>query len=282
MAPEIFRYSDYRTYLADFYRREKEQGRSFSYRSFALRAGLSSPNYLKLVIDGKRPVTQKNIGAFLRGTKLAGPAAEYFRALVAIEEGGDEREKISLVDRLLRLRLKHSGDPLQVDKDRWDILRSWHHWAVRELVVLRDFRADPAWISLRLGKKISAAQAKESLELLLRLEFLRKGKGGRLVQSEPLITTSDEISNLVIRHLHRQFIELGLISLFHDPVSSREMNGLSVALRENEVPLFKKMLKEFRRELNRQFSSAEKIDADHVYHFQTMFFPVTSVKQEAK
>jgi uncharacterized protein (TIGR02147 family) len=272
---DIFQYGDYRTFLADFYRREKERSPGFSYRAFARRAGLASPNYLKLVIDGDRPVTEKNLSAFLRGLKLGSPESEYFRVLVSMKESRDDKEKVQLLERMLKLRVKHSGDPLQVDKDRWEILRSWHHWAIREMVQLKDFQPDPTWIAQRLGRKITPAQARESLELLARLQFVRSDDKGRLRQSDAMITTADEISNLIIRHIHRQFVELGLVSLFHDPVSVREMNGVTLALREDQIPVFKKMLKEFRRELNRQFSDSNETRADHVYHLEMMFFPVT-------
>lgn len=273
---DIFQYGDYRTFLADFYRREKTRSPGFSHRSFAKRAGLASPNYLKLVIDGLRPVTEKNLAAFLRGLKLAGPQGEYFRILVSMKESRDDKEKSSLLERLLKMRVKYSGDPLQVDKDRWEILRSWHHLAIREMVLLRDFQADPHWIASRLGRKITPAQAKESLEILKRLEFLKEDAlTGRLRLSEPMITTSDEISNLIIRHLQRQFVELGMVSLFHDPVHVREISGITLALREDQIPAFKKMLKDFRRELNRQFSDSNESKADHVYHLATLFFPVT-------
>lgn len=273
---DIYQYGDYRTFLADFYRREKARSPGFSHRSFARRAGLASPNYLKLVIDGVRPVTEKNLSAFLRGLKLSGAQSEYFRILVSMKESRDDKEKVALLEKLLKMRLRHSGDPLQLDKDRWEILRSWHHWAIREMVLLRDFQADPAWIAAKLGRKITPAQARESLEVLERLEFLKADPGsGRWVQSDPMITTSDEISNLIVRHIQRQFVELGLVSLFHDPVTVREISGVTIALSDEQIPVFKKMLKDFRRELNRQFSTSSETEADHIYHLGIMFFPVT-------
>ncbi len=278
---DIFQYGDYRTFLSDFYRLEKERSKSFSYRSFARRAGLSSPNYLKLVIDGDRPITEKNLSAFLKGLKLSGSKAEFFRVLVSLKESRDVDEKNDLLEKLLQLRIRHSGDPLQVNKDRWEILRTWHHWAIREMVLLRDFKRNPEWIAQRLGQKISAAQAQESVELLQRLEFLRDDNG-ILRQSEPMITTSDDISNLIIRHLHRQFIEQGLLSLFHDPVEVREITGLTIALRKEQVPKFKQVLKDFRRELNRQFSEGTSAGSDHVYHFETMLFPITKAQEETQ
>ncbi|MCB9620237.1 MAG: TIGR02147 family protein, partial [Sandaracinus sp.] len=46
---DVYGYLDYRAYLRDFYETKKAAGRGFSFRSFSKRAGLKSPNYLKLV-----------------------------------------------------------------------------------------------------------------------------------------------------------------------------------------------------------------------------------------
>lgn len=279
---QVFAFGNYRSYLAEFYRYEKARSPAFSYRSFALKAGLTSPNYLKLVIDGQRPVTEKNLSGFLRGLKLKGAEAEYFRLLVQLQETKDVRTKADLLEQILRLRQRHSGEPAALAKDRIEILRGWHHWAIREMVLLEDFREDPAWIARRLRRRIAPSDAAESLELLQRLEFLQR-KGGRLVQTEPMITTSDDISNLIIRHLHRQFIEIGTWSLFNDAVEDRELSGVTLALSPEQLPALKRKLKEFRRELNREFSApANKAGAAEIYHFESLFFPLTrKVSREA-
>jgi uncharacterized protein (TIGR02147 family) len=49
---DVFRYRDYREFLGAFYAQKKQSG--LSYRGFARAAGLGAPNYLKLVIEGKR------------------------------------------------------------------------------------------------------------------------------------------------------------------------------------------------------------------------------------
>ena len=53
---DVFGYLDYRQFLADFYA-AKKQARGFSYRAFSRIARLGAPNYLKLVIMGKRNLT---------------------------------------------------------------------------------------------------------------------------------------------------------------------------------------------------------------------------------
>lgn len=50
----IFTYTDYREYLKDFLKNRQATGEAASYRWLNQRAGFTSPNYLHLVIHGKR------------------------------------------------------------------------------------------------------------------------------------------------------------------------------------------------------------------------------------
>ncbi len=58
----VFSYEDYRTYLRDVYADRKRRG--LSHRGLARRAGLSSPSFLKAVMDGQKnlsPATAKRL-----------------------------------------------------------------------------------------------------------------------------------------------------------------------------------------------------------------------------
>ena len=52
--PSLGDYSDYRKYLNDYYRFKKANDRNYTYSIFSARADIRSPNYLKLVVEGKR------------------------------------------------------------------------------------------------------------------------------------------------------------------------------------------------------------------------------------
>jgi uncharacterized protein (TIGR02147 family) len=77
---DVFRYLDYRAFLADFYKAKKRRG--FSYRAFSRTAGLGAPNYLKLVIGGERNLTKAMATRFAGACRLQGDAAAYFERLV--------------------------------------------------------------------------------------------------------------------------------------------------------------------------------------------------------
>ena len=83
-SPNLFDYFDYREYLHDFYQFHKKRNSSYSYRLFARKAKLGSPNYLKLVVDGKRRITDRTLCQFARGLGLNQDEEKYFRELVML------------------------------------------------------------------------------------------------------------------------------------------------------------------------------------------------------
>src|ERR1700742_3239126 len=87
---DVFRYLDYRSYLADLYAAKKKRG--FSYRAFSRAAGLGAPNYLKLVIEGKRNLTPPMAARFAAACGLAGDAADYFQQLVAFNQASSSEQ----------------------------------------------------------------------------------------------------------------------------------------------------------------------------------------------
>ena len=269
---DLFSYTDYRAFLKDFYAEQKGKNSLYSYRVFANKAKLGSPNYLKLVIDGVRRITDKNLPNFIRGLRLSSPEAEYFTNLVFYQEAKDQEAKGTYLTELEKLRSKSLQITHEFRKAQQEMFASWYHGAIREMVLLKDFREDPEWISAKLGNKVTAKQVQESLELLIKLECIKREEG-RLVLSEPLVTTSDEVSSRLIRDLHRQFIDLGVKSIMQDAISEREINGLTIALPKDRIPEFKKAIKDFRKELNKVFSTTN--GNEEIYHLNINFFPLT-------
>ena len=91
--PSVYEYVDYRAYLRAFYEAEKAQRAAFSYRYFARRAGLASPNFLKLVIEGKRNLGKESVLAFATALDLNAEETEFFNDLVAFAQGGPHERR---------------------------------------------------------------------------------------------------------------------------------------------------------------------------------------------
>lgn len=271
-APNLFDYFDYREYLHDYYQFHKKRNSAYSYRLFARKAKLGSPNYLKLVVDGKRRITDRTLFQFARGLGLNRDEEKYFRELVMYQEVSDPDSKELHLRSLLKYQEKQRT-PTPLKADRIKFLLDWHHAVIRELVATRDFKEDPAWLAKRLGNKITEAQAKESLELLERLQILRRNANGKLEQQEPLLTSSDEVPSHVIRSLHRTYLRKAINSIFAVPIEKRELSGLVISIPAHRMKEVKEEIKEFRKKLNRKYGLDK--DGDEVFFVGLYMFPVT-------
>lgn len=78
-------YSDYRELIRDYYLTEKAKGDGFSFRVFSKRAGLRSPNHLKLVMMGERNLS---LEAALRCAQAMNLTAEESTHLARLVLGG--------------------------------------------------------------------------------------------------------------------------------------------------------------------------------------------------
>src|SRR3989344_8603024 len=102
---DIFTYRNFRDLLSDYYHTQKKQKASYSYKAFAEKAGLNSPNYLKLVMDGKRNLSHKNIKKFAKGLGLDRYSSEYFENLVYLNQAEEDelrnfyKGRLSLLNR---------------------------------------------------------------------------------------------------------------------------------------------------------------------------------------
>jgi uncharacterized protein (TIGR02147 family) len=271
-APNLFDYFDYREFLQDYYLFHKKRNSAYSYRLFARKAKLGSPNYLKLVVDGKRRITDRTLYQFARGLSLSRDEEKYFRELVMYQEVSDPDSKELHLRSLLKYQEKQRT-PTPLRAERIKFLLDWHHAVIRELVLNSDFKEDAAWIAKRLGNKISETQARESLDLLIRLKFLERNSEGKLEQKEPLLTSSDEVPSHVIRSLHRTYLRKAINSIFSVPMEKRELSGLVLSIPASRLKEIKEELKEFRKKLNRKYGLDK--NGDEVYFVGLYLFPVT-------
>src|SRR5262245_11343971 len=98
---DLFKYLDYRRFLKDYYTEQKaKRGSAFSFRSFARLAGLSSPNFLKLVMDGKRNLGPEGIKSFAKALKLGKEESSYFENLVHFNQSATDDERNEWYKRL--------------------------------------------------------------------------------------------------------------------------------------------------------------------------------------
>lgn len=276
-ALDVYRYLDYRRLLGDYYRAKKAEGRGFSFRQFSRRAGLKSPNYLKLVMDGDRNLSVSMAERFAEAIGLEGDARAYFTDLVAFNQAKSSTERNEGYARLTRFRAYRSAHALDMAHGAY--FSTWYMPAIRELAARDDFEADPGWIASRLLPRISRQEAQRALETLLELGLLVRDGDGRVVQGDSLVSTGPETTGLFIGNYHRGMMERAAESIDLVPAQDRDISSLTLCLGDDGLRRLKSRIQRFRRELL-ELSDLEDHPAQ-VVQVNFQLFPLTAPDPEA-
>lgn len=272
MKPDIFKYSDYRVYLKDFYAHRKSSNDNFSYRHFAKKAGFTSPNFLQLVINGKRNLTRDSVVKFSNALELNKKERFCFEALVFLNQSVDADVKRYYLELLHNLKNGKIGTMIR--DDQFEYMSNWFFPVVRELVALPYFQEDPVWIRQQLGDRITTAQAKESIAKLLELNLITRDDKGRLLQVDDEITTGQEVRHIISHKFHQQMLSLAKETLSKIRSEKRDVSAMTMAVSEKQFAELKRMINEFEGSVARLLSSNPDVP-NSVCQLNIQFFPLT-------
>ena len=268
--PDVLQYTNFRVYLRDYYEYKKKTQPAFSLRFFAEKAGLSSHAHLKLTIDGKRNITKSTVTKLIHGLGLIKQRATYFENLVFFNQATDDEEKKVYYEQLVKA--SPNSKLHKMDQAQLRIFREWHHSVILEMVSLKGFRPIPDWVSKRLDGKVTPAQVQESFNLLLELGLLVKTANG-FRQRDPMITTDDEVQDLMVKQYHQQMLSLSKDKLSELASQDRDFSALTFSIRRKDFPNLKKQIQLMRKEL--LDFSADAGEGDDVVQVNIQLFPLT-------
>jgi uncharacterized protein (TIGR02147 family) len=268
---EVHAYLDYRAFLRDFYVAKKAKNKTFSYRSFSRRAGVSSPNYLKLVIDGQRNLSGRMAGRFAQACGLDEEGSRYFVQLVAFNQADNAAEKAKYYGKLTGFQRYRQAHKLDIAHAAY--YGAWYMPAIRELAAWKEFREDPAWIAEQLIPKITPLEAARGVEVLVELGLLVRNDEGRLIQADALLSTGPETRGLHIAAFHRAMTARAIESIDLVPAQDRDISSLTLCLSRGGLRQFKERLQRVRRELL-ELSALEE-DPEQVVQINFQLFPLS-------
>lgn len=273
---DVFRFLDYRAFLTEFYRAKKRRG--YSYRAFSEAAGAGAPNYLKLVIDGRRNLAPAMAARFADACALEGESAAYFLTLVEFNQASTNEQRNDAYDRLNRFRRYRRAQKLEVAQAAFH--STWYVPAIRELIQSSQFREDPAWIAAQLRPPIEEAQARHALDVLLQIGLVVRDEDGSLCVRDAVVSTGPQTRGLHMANYHRGMLERAASSIELFAAAERDISSLTLGLTEDGVAQVKERVKQFRRELLELAASTQ--DPSRVLQLNFQVFPLTAPLDETE
>jgi uncharacterized protein (TIGR02147 family) len=227
MRPYVFEFENYRDFLREMLKWWASQDEKYSLRWFSKRLGFSSPSMLSMALSGQRKLPLEKLTLLADALHLLTDEVDYLRIIYDIDHCGDERER----ERLMSIKRNHfqGGAFNDLSPDSAELYDHWYLPAIRELVALQDFKADPFWISTKLG--ISPIEARDGLITLMRIGLVVgvKGRYERAVPSiQPKIPPAS-MMNYTKFHIRKSVDMLALSR------NNRYANTLTVAVSQKTL-----------------------------------------------
>ncbi|MCB9253839.1 MAG: TIGR02147 family protein [Bdellovibrionaceae bacterium] len=263
----IYDFTDYRDFLKDRYRQLKETDPAFSFRYFSKQAGFGSPNYLKLVMDGKRNLSDEAIGKFAKGLRLDSHESEYFKFMVGYNQCEDRIKK-----EVYEAKLHYLRELFKVKElipEHYDYYHDWYHAAIREMINNKGtVRNNPVVIAAKLSPQISEEDAANSISLLKKLGYVVENGNGDLQPGQGT-ETAVAGAEMAQKIYHEQMAELAAKSLYTQGSATQEFESVTVALPANKVAELKQKIKELVAEVSNEHGG------EQVYQFNVQLFALT-------
>ncbi|WP_173383476.1 TIGR02147 family protein [Fibrobacter succinogenes] len=270
---DVFEYTGYRQYIADFYAERKVKS-AFTWREFARMTGFSSSVHLKYVSEGRFNLGEDAVERVAKAMGLGGNRLEYFRAMVEFDHAVTDNVKKEIFDRMLSIAKQSNAKVIEGDAFRY--FDSWKNPVLRELAPAMP-GAKPLALAHACRPKISAAEVTESLNFLVKANLLSKDADGNYVQTDKYVTAGPmEAAPVAIRGLHRQMGEIALEAIEGVPQTERHFSGVTLGITHHAYDEIIAVIDDCRRKI---IEIATRDDStDEVYRLNIQFFPMTNKK----
>ncbi len=275
--PDIYTYNEYRIFLKDSFEALKANSKKLSYRTFAKNAGFSSPNFLQMVIQGKRSFNFTHSIAVAKVFKLNKQESEFFQNLVGYDQAKSFDEKNTYYQKILRNKRYTTIKAL--DKSQYEFFSHWYIPAVRELMTHDDFKNNSSWIADKIYPRITVSQVESARTILQKLnliafdEIIQKWKF-----SNSVIRSESESSHLGLRNYHKSGIQLAQQALEKLDSNQRDIRSVTLGLPKSAFKDLKSRIESFWIELM-DFAGSQT-QTEEVYQINLQLFPLSKGRKD--
>ncbi len=281
LAPVLCEYTDFRQFLKDVYEfRRNAEGtsiRPYSYSTFSAAADIKSPNYLKLIIEGRRNLSEDMMTRFAKALRLNREEALEFKALARYGQATEPIERNHFLKDLADLRARREFEGGKVNAKSWEKVPGWIGWVLYAMADQKGVEFDPIALQKLFRAKANPDDIRHSLAKLLESGELQKNaETGEITKPRDNTEATQDLPVSLIRKLQAELIYLGIESLFRDSPKDREFGALTLALTQEEFEHVRFELRQLRKRLNKDISVKRmNSKGERVFQLNIQLFPVT-------
>ncbi len=284
-SPELSQFVDYRKYLKAFYEFKQEESkgrlRPYSYSDFSAAADIKSPNYLKLIIEGKRNLSKDMGKRFSRALRHSRAHAKEFSLLVDYCQEKDPLQRTHKLKDLSEYRAKKALRAGEINSETWDQVSNWLVWVLYAMADQKDVIFTPSELRKLMRGQVNEAQITHALNKLLKAKDIEIDPvTHQAKRTGPSMSGLEDVPPELVRKIQSELIYLGLESLHKNSTHEREVSGFTLAMTEKEFEWVRFELRKLRKQIQKEISmKREQTPGERVYQVNMQLFPLTDTLQ---
>ncbi|MCQ2104234.1 MAG: TIGR02147 family protein [Fibrobacter sp.] len=265
----VFEYEDYRLFMSDYYQWKKKTS-AFSWREFAKICSFSSPNYLKVVCDGKSGLSNPGAKRVATAMGLVGAEYDYFLQLVRFAQAKKDAEKEDAYAEMINIVSSHKVRVLEGESISF--YESWKYPVLRELAPMMP-GAKPSDLSKACGGAFSAEEVRNALAFLTRAKFLRRTASDVYELEDRSLQASVAAIPTQVRAMHKEMANFAGEAIEKYSIDERNFSGVTIGIDEEDYAKIVEELDVCRKRII-SIATAKK-GGNRVYRLNLQLFPLT-------
>lgn len=263
-------WNNYIDFLKETFKERKSLNSSYSLRAFARDIDINASN-LSSIFSGKKGISEKKALDISKRLGLSAEDSKYFCNLVNLKHSRSKQKRELAKQKAESYVRKHSFTP--IDESVFKVISDWYHYAILELIDLKDFKSSYIWITKKL--KITKEQSKEAIQRLEDLNLIKR-KNKIISSTNTQLEISSEVASISIRKLNSQLIKKAEKSIHDQDISMRHLSTLTTAINSKNFNKYQGLIENFKKELNTIIMQDNQKDKPNkVYCLAMQFFNLT-------
>lgn len=267
----IFEFTKFRKFLAEYQERRQASEPSFSRTEFCNVLGLpNTRSYFNDVVKGKK-VTANMLTRFIDVIGLKGNEAKYFEAMVNFDQG-----KTALVrDAAFAEMMKLNKNPQAiVDPDSYEFFANWYNSTIYAVLEILDVSDDVSELATKIFPPVSERRVLSSLALMQKMKLIRRDDRGFWKPTKDSMATVQQCKSQMVLQYQKQCLELSKQALDSEGKESRDMTtftfSVSASAREKVEQAAEKFKEQIRKIVTADTETPTEVEHINLHVFSNL------------
>lgn len=228
---------------------------------------LKTRSYFADVLRGKK-VSKRMAVKFENVMELDESESKYFEAMIEYDQAKTLAERSTAFDHMMKI---HPNPQMVLDSDAYAYYKHWYNSAMFALLDVMDVADDLTPVERRLVPHVPLGKLQQSIELLERLNLIRKNENGFWKPTQESISSGPYNNDDLIREYQLQSFELSKQAILSPSKKPHVMSTMVFSVSSEAYKELEAELQKFKAAA-RRIITGDKNKADSVYQMNLHLF----------